>query len=776
MSSHPFKTNFSAGEQTPKLDGRVDFQKYANGAGLLHNFSVHVQGGAPRRAGTTYIATANESGAFQSDAFQSDAFDVATGDTVVRLVPFKFSTTQVYMMEMGNQYIRFYQNRAPLLDGLGDLVEITSPYAGEDLRALRFTQSADVLYIAHQAYPPHKLSRLSTTSFALTPIVFQPPATTEIGTALNAKLTLTAVSGQDITATTDNPVFLAADVSRILRGTGGGRAVITAFNTAQEVIVDILDTFPSVGPIDAGDWELQGSPGAQATPSAKEPVYGAVTVTLATAGFRPGEIGRYVVINSGVIKLTGYTSPTVMTGQILKVLSSVTASPAGAWSLEGEAWSSERGSPGAVALFDQRLYWGGTLAEPDTVWGSVVADYENQGRGVDDDDAVSFIMAQDAVNAIRWLKGLTTLLIGTVGGELQAKGSIDGPITPSAIDTKPQSPYGSDYTVDAIPIGGAVVFLQRGARKIREEAFNFEADKYVSTDLSILAEHLFGEGVLEMSYLSQPDSMLAAIRSDGILLCMTYERPENVVAWHHHQTDGIFVSVAALPNASGDELWCVVEREFPTAEGAFQSTAFQAGAFQTDGETTERRRYIEVFDGHLTTDAALKYDGDPVTMLYVPHLEGKEVAAVFTDGTFQVEDAFQEDMVQADRLDYELLTIADATAIMSAEHATVEIGLPFTSKLTSLRPELQLGNGSLQGRKQRFNEVTVRFLCTQGHPLINGEAMRYPDEAEGIGPYTGDVRISEQGWDRSNIITIEQRDPLPCTVLAIGGSIEADDG
>jgi len=769
MPSHPFLTNFTSGELTPKLTGQVDLAKYAHGAACLENFAVQVHGGAARRAGTTYIQDARESGAFQSDFVQTDAFDVATGDTLVRLVPFKFSTTQVYMLECGNQYIRLFTNRAPLLSG-GIQVEMSSPYAGEDLRALRFAQSADVRYIASQFYPPHKLSRITATSFSLAPITFLPPPTTEVGADLDASLTLSAVSGLGITISASNLVFLAADVTRQIKADAGGRAVITAFTDAQTVTADVLDPFTTVGPIASGAWLLQGSPGATATPSIKEPKFGAVTVTLGAAGYRSAEVGRYLKISGGVVKLTGVTSPTVATGQILKELTTVTAAPAGAWSLEEEAWSEARGYPGTVALYGQRLYWAGTLAQPDTIWGSVVADYENHGGGADDDDAVEFVIAQDAVNVIRWVKGLRQLMIGSVGGELQVSGSTDGPITPSAVNVTNQTSWGSDYDVDAIPIANVIVFLQRGARKIREEAFSFEADSFVSPDLSILAEHLFGSSVVEMAYLSQPDSMLLCVRDDGVLLGMTYERPENVVAWHHHTTDGKVISIAALPNASGDELWAVVEREFTTVDNAFQTDAFQPS-----GSSTERRRSIEVFDGALTTDMAATYDGDPTTMVSVPHLESKTVAAVFPDGTFQM-DAWQQDLIQGDRLDFEYGVVVDGRLTMSAEHASVEIGLPFASHLELLRPELALATGSIQGRRLRYNEVTVRFLCTEGSPTINGEAIRYPDEGQGIGPFTGDVRILEQGWDRAGIIRIAQPDPLPCTVLAVGGSIEADNG
>jgi hypothetical protein len=260
-----------------------------------------------------------------------------------------------------------------------------------------------------------------------------------------------------------------------------------------------------------------------------------------------------------------------------------------------------------------------------------------------------------------------------------------------------------------------------------------------------------------------------------VLLGTTYERPENVVAWHQHSTDGLYLSAAPLPNASGDELWCAVERELPIADGAFQTDAFQAGAFQTQGDAVERRRYIEVFDGTLNTDAALVYSGDATDQFHVPHLEGKGVAVVFSDGAFQM-DFVQENMVQAEVLGFERVTVVDGVATTSVSHTNAEVGLPFVSQLRTLRPELQLASGSLQGRRQHFNEVTVRFLCTSGHPTINGEALRLPEEAEGAGPYTGDVRINERGWDRRGQIAIEQVDPLPCTVLAIGGSIEVDDG
>src|SRR5690554_571077 len=88
----PIQTNFTAGELSPRLEGRVDLAKYANGCRLLENMLVHPHGGASRRSGTRFAA------------------EVKNSADQVRLVPFEFSTVQAYMLEFGPGYIRFYMN------------------------------------------------------------------------------------------------------------------------------------------------------------------------------------------------------------------------------------------------------------------------------------------------------------------------------------------------------------------------------------------------------------------------------------------------------------------------------------------------------------------------------------------------------------------------------------------------------------------------------------------------------------------------------------------
>jgi len=125
------------------------------------------------------------------------------------------------------------------------------------------------------------------------------------------------------------------------------------------------------------------------------------------------------------------------------------------------------------------------------------------------------------VNVIRWLKSADILVPGTIGGEWKARGTgTDEPITPTNIWVKPATSHGSANVVP-IKIGQSILFLQRQGRKIREFVYSFEQDRYVAPDLTLLAEHITEGGIIDMDYQQEPDSVVWAVRSDGVLLGMT---------------------------------------------------------------------------------------------------------------------------------------------------------------------------------------------------------------------------------------------------------------
>ena len=138
-------TSFVSGEFSPKLDGRTDFDKYNSGCKTLENFLVHPQGAATRRVGTQFIA------------------EVKDSTKKTRLIPFEFSTEQTYVLEFGNQYIRFYKDKGQITSG-GSAYEISSPYLEAELFEIKYAQSADVMYICHPNHAVRKLSRTGHTS------------------------------------------------------------------------------------------------------------------------------------------------------------------------------------------------------------------------------------------------------------------------------------------------------------------------------------------------------------------------------------------------------------------------------------------------------------------------------------------------------------------------------------------------------------------------------------------------------------------------------------
>ena len=150
----PIMTNFTAGEFSPHLKGRVDINKYFNGAETLENAFVRAYGGAYRRPGTYFVA------------------EVKDSSKAVRLIPFQFSTEQAYIIEMGHEYMRFYKDDGQIYSG-GVPYEIATPYQEEDLFDVQFAQSADVLYLAHSGYQPRKLSRTGHTAWSLDTITME---------------------------------------------------------------------------------------------------------------------------------------------------------------------------------------------------------------------------------------------------------------------------------------------------------------------------------------------------------------------------------------------------------------------------------------------------------------------------------------------------------------------------------------------------------------------------------------------------------------------------
>jgi len=253
------QTNFTAGEISPMLEGRVDLAKYANALYRMENFVILPHGPVTFRPGTRFIV------------------ETKTSSTASRLIPFIASVDDAYMLEFGALYIRVYKTQEQVLSG-GVAYEIVSPYAAADVQDIRYTQSADVLYLFHEDYAPYKLSRVDDTDWTLAAINFRPPPTSEKGIEPAATLTPSAITGTGITLTASASVFYSGDVGRYITS-GTARASIVGYVSSTQVTADVIDDFTNTSAIASGSWKLNGSPNVPIVPSVNGPEGAICTIT-----------------------------------------------------------------------------------------------------------------------------------------------------------------------------------------------------------------------------------------------------------------------------------------------------------------------------------------------------------------------------------------------------------------------------------------------------------------------------------------------------------------
>lgn len=754
---------FNGGEWSQRMAGRVDQQAYAAACEILENFKINAEGPADHRGGTYFISATKDS------------------SKKARLVGFRFSTVQAYVLEFGDQYIRFYKDYGAILTGSpAAVVEVATPYLEADLFNLTFTQSADTLYIFHNGYAPRKLTRSSHVDWTLATVNFQPPATSEDGyTPTGIALTLGAVSGTGITVTAGSSVFLASDVGRQIKQANALLA-ITAFTSTTVVTADVVNAFGSTT-VAASSWTLLGSPVASLTPAAATPVGSTQNMTLGANGWRAADVGRYLHVNGGFAVITGFSSATVVTARIIREMTGTTAANGGTWEIRDPAWSVAKGYPACGTFFQQRLWLGCSQAQPTTFWGSVTSEFENFALGGNDTDACDFTLDTDEVNAIQWLKGTRALLIGTTGGEFVATGSQTSPaITPDNIQVVPQSSRGS-AKIQALLIGNVVMFVQRSRRKVRQYKYSFDSDAYASPEVTKRARHITLSarpgtlgGIVDYCYQQEPEGILWAARGDGQLIGLTFDDDEEVEGWQRAVLGGTFgaetsagandnwpiaESVCSIPSPDGgmDDLWLLVKR-------TINGSTFRSIEYMTDGLGDEDAQA----DGYFV-DCGLTYRGAAVDRIEgFNHLIG-QTAYISVNGASHP------------------TRVVDALGGVDLQSAgtVVHVGLYRATRLRPMRIEAAGPDGSAQGKKKRIESLAIRFVRTLGgkvYPVNEDGTLGRPTEisarttrdALGSAPplFTGDKQVRNQGgWTTRGQVEIVQDQPLPMTVALIACNV-----
>jgi hypothetical protein len=421
------------------------------------------------------------------------------------------------------------------------------------------------------------------------------------------------------------------------------------------------------------------------------------------------------------------------------------------WALP--AWTSGEGYPEHAAFLDQRL----VLMRGINIWMSKVDDYENFEVGTEDDDAISLKLLSRTPDPIQWAIGMQKLLIGTENGEWTVGGSSsDDAITPTNILARQQSAYGSGK-LEAIRVNDLVMFIQRQGKKVRELLYQFETDKWISNDLTILSEHLAAAGVLDAAFQQQKHAVLWCILNDGTIASMTYEKEHEVVGWCSHDLSGTGESVAVAPQSeSDDQIWLIVNR---TIDGSAQRHIEYLSNLEYSLSDIDDANFV---DAGIVTEAAAA-----TTISGLDHLEGKEVA-VLADGVV-LNDGFQSDA------NFVVTGGSITIAAEAATYAVIHVGLPYKTTVQPSRIELINTNGS-RSRIKRIPKATLLFYKTAGAKYgidIDHLDVSELDETE---LYTGDTDINiPDDYGKKATLIIQQDKPLPMTLLGIEYEVQIND-
>ncbi|ACL66758.1 hypothetical protein A2cp1_3428 [Anaeromyxobacter dehalogenans 2CP-1] len=823
MGLQPFRQgSFAAGELGPRLHGRHDLAKYQVGLRRARNFFLSPEGAALNRPGTPFVREAKDS--------------AAGVDRGARLIPFIFSEDlgQAYELEFGQGYVRFHVGGATIADPLNSAqpYELATPYLAADLPRLKYAQQGDVVTLTCKGYDPRELRRLAHDSWELVPLSFDVPAPNGVVylgvEALENVADATHPARQwawQVTEIWEDESGLQWETSplrvrKIAVGAGAtwhtgftyplGACVSYAGQFWQSVIADNRGHVPEavmVGDPPAATYPYWTPVGAVPDPFAvyesNAPtdvvLFPDRTIKLWASGAWTGVdgsrlVGRRVYRGRGTV--FGYVGEFEVaefrdTGDTpdLSYSPPQGRNPFTVFGPAGEVVRLEQ--PSVVTFHAERRSLLGTAQRPAHAFLSRTGDYYNFDRHTPAlvDDAFELELAGRLREEVRWAVGAAALLIGTQSGVWAIRppsGEVLGPGKATAV---PQSSAGSSYLDPLVvpsAVGDAVLYVRTKGSGVRDLVYDDGRQGFVGSDLSLLAKHLFtGYSIKAWTFQEDPWSVAWLVRSDGKLLSLTYVRDQEVWAWAWHDTQGIVEDVCAIPEGTEDAVYLIVKRQI--GDGTWHRYVERMAsrvlptepveAIDAEGKpyTTARVMAEEgiFLDSAVTARAVPAADPGPVVG-GLGHLEGLQVVAL-ADGRVLREDAAGAP-----------LRVAGGQVVLppgdGEGYQVVHVGLPYVSEFELL--DLALPNANVRNQVKTVTRVAFELEASRGLEVAEAAGAPESEWAEWEQPgdgfsvpelFSGLAEVvAFSSWNKKGRAAVRQREPLPCTVLAV--TREADVG
>ena len=660
------------------------------------------------------------------------------------------------------------------IEASGDMV-LPTIWTESDLPNIRICQSVDVLFCACVGDRQQRIERRAVRSWSVVDYITEDGPFRSLNTTA-ITMTAAALTG-DTTLTASQKYFKSTNVGSLFKLTSIGQTVSSTLTGAGQftnyIKVIGVGTSRNFTITRAGTWvgtlTVQRSiaePGAWANTTTTYTTNGTVTYNDAldnqivyyrigfdTGGYTSGSAEVTLTYSSGglegIARVTSYTSPTVVNVSVLQDFGSTTATET--WS-EGD-WSSRRGYPSAVALYEGRLWWAGK----DNIWASVSDAFASFDETVEGDSGtINRSIGEGPVDTINWLLPLQRLLVGGQGAEFSIRSSsFDELLSPDNFNIKTLSTQGSD-AVMAEKVDGGGFFVQQGGVKVYEIAYDADTYDYKTNDLTMLVPEMLVQGVARMDVQRKPDTRLHCVLDDGTVALLVFDKVEEVTSWINIETDGIIEDVLVMPSTPEDSVYYIVKRTINGSTVRY----LEKWALESEcvGGTLNKQ-----------ADSFILYSGAATaTITGLDTLEGESVVC------------------WADGVDQGTFTVSGGSITLPASVSSAVVGLTYRARYKSTKLAYAAEGGSALNATKRAVSVALIMANTHRYGVEYGGDYDHLDSLPGVeaGADVDDDYVWEHydedrmplngDWSTDSRLCLESNAPKPATILAVTLTVETN--
>lgn len=581
------------------------------------------------------------------------------------------------------------------------VLTLPTEYSLGQLDTIRYTQSADTVFLAAEDNKPMVIERRGIKSWSIVDYIYKDGPFDAINDTATT-IASNAFSGE-ITLTSSTDYFAATDVGTLIKSVSTGQTV-TDVVTAQDTGTNSIRVF-GVGPnrvfnygvtgllgtttvitlqrsTDDATWSdfvsFSGGDGSNIVDDAEDNVTYYYRLWCKTGDYSTGTIGVVLTYDrgavEGVCRISQYVSATSVFAQVIKDFGSTAATRdwyRGTWSDTKDQY------PTAVALYEGRLWWAGK----NRTWGSVSDAYYSFDNTIEGASAsISLTIGFGPVDNVSWLLPLNRLLMGIASDELSIRSNSFGEVLSRTNANIRSGSSQGVAPIDPVKMNSRAFFVQRSKQKIYQLQYTLEQDIHDALDAMILNPSICSPGIKRIAITTQPETRLYVLLTDGSLRVYLIDQTEDVAAW----------SRMTLPNATVYDITVL--------PGATEDVVYMQVVRPVDAYLEKFALFSEAVGGTIskTFDGLVQYEAPGTTLSGLAHLEGLTVG-VWADGQYR-----------------EQVTVSGGSAtISSGAWTNVVAGLRYTANYTTSKLSRFVNNSVLTLDKR---VVDVGFILKDYWP------------------------------------------------------------